>query len=184
MSINGIIVRMQVSIIFHFELVERIIEMMLLKYSSTECSQSDLNVFFLFVFFTKVNVACKNLDHLNPNMSDLCDFTALCNFFFTLTTFFFFFFFHRSCKLQIRNIPPHMQWEVSAAFSRIRRHSMSIIVKPTRHNKNTAPITASSILLLLTLFFVSVVERHAQMTSLSTGLRHFLVPTVGANAAL
>uniref|UniRef100_A0A673GM76 Uncharacterized protein n=1 Tax=Sinocyclocheilus rhinocerous TaxID=307959 RepID=A0A673GM76_9TELE len=44
---------------------------------------------------------------------------------------------------------------------------MSIIVKPARHNKNTAPITASSILLLLMLFFfVSVVERRAQMTVL------------------
>uniref|UniRef100_A0A8C2ITT1 GTPase IMAP family member 8 n=1 Tax=Cyprinus carpio TaxID=7962 RepID=A0A8C2ITT1_CYPCA len=36
---------------------------------------------------------------------------------------------------------------------RKRQHSMSIIVKPARHNKNTALITASSILLLLTLFF-------------------------------
>ncbi len=62
---------------------------------------------------------------------------------------------------------------------------MSIIVKPVRHNKNTAPITASSILLLLMLFFfVYVVERHLQITSLLTGLRHFLVPTVGANATL
>ncbi len=55
----------------------------------------------------------------------------------------------------------------------------------TRKTTKTAQITASSILLLLMLFFfVYVVEYHVQMTSLSTGLRHFLVTTVGANATL
>ncbi len=36
----------------------------------------------------------------------------------------------------------------------------------------------------LTFFFVYDVERRTQMMSLSTGLRHFFVPTVGANATL
>ncbi len=36
----------------------------------------------------------------------------------------------------------------------------------------------------LTFFFVYDVERRTQRMSLSTGLRHFFVPTVGANATL
>lgn len=67
-----------------------------------------------------------------------------------------------------------------------RQHFLPIILKPARHNKNSSDHSVLYIvsLLLTLLLFVFIAERHAQITSLSTGLYNFLVHTVGSNATI